>query len=482
MPPALFPMVTLPYSYLGGPYSVYTYDNDGWGPTNFDSVVAHETGHIFNAMDEYTGANVPCTATSGYLVIQNQNSDLTPGCLLDQDSIMRGGTVAFVNRTIDAYAHAAVGYRITGGNGLPDPINTTPIVAFDTMPGHTTNTTPMLTALAEDRPYTPGPGEDPMTINKITNVQWRLSGGAWNNATPSDGAWNSVSERFAFTPTLSVGCWSLEAKAINRVGNVSSVATFPLCVDAIPTPTFTPTPSPTPSVPGSLCVRAFHDNNPTNGAYNAGEVSLAGAVINVYQAPGYTNLVGTRTTNGTEPYCFSLAAGQYNVMLMSTPPGASLTNTNLLVVNLLAGGQSPADFGLLLPTPTPLPPTPTPTSSSVPPAPTFTRTPTSTNTPVPGTPTRTPTASRTPTKTKTPVPPTPTKTSTPVVWPPVSLAVRANTGYNALTWKTSPTTGSTYNVYRCQTLNCTYTQIATGLTVLLYNDYGSTKGVNHKYM
>jgi Calx-beta domain len=41
------------YAYLGGPYTQLLYRNDGWGVANFDSVLAHETGHIFWACDEY---------------------------------------------------------------------------------------------------------------------------------------------------------------------------------------------------------------------------------------------------------------------------------------------------------------------------------------------------------------------------------------------------------------------------------------------
>src|ERR1044071_8965632 len=54
------------YSYLGGPFTVMTYDNDGYGIGNMDVVVAHETGHIFHALDEYAGASSPNSYTTGY--------------------------------------------------------------------------------------------------------------------------------------------------------------------------------------------------------------------------------------------------------------------------------------------------------------------------------------------------------------------------------------------------------------------------------
>ena len=55
------------FSYLGGPYFVMTYDNEGYGIGNMDYVTAHETCHIFYATDEYNGI----TETSGYLGVED---------------------------------------------------------------------------------------------------------------------------------------------------------------------------------------------------------------------------------------------------------------------------------------------------------------------------------------------------------------------------------------------------------------------------
>src|SRR3990172_4144614 len=40
------------YAYVGGPFVVMTYDNAGYGINNMDAVAAHETGHIFRALDQ----------------------------------------------------------------------------------------------------------------------------------------------------------------------------------------------------------------------------------------------------------------------------------------------------------------------------------------------------------------------------------------------------------------------------------------------
>ena len=43
-------------NYEGGPIYMQ-YSNDGWGSDQIDRVFAHETGHVFNAPDEYTSCN-----------------------------------------------------------------------------------------------------------------------------------------------------------------------------------------------------------------------------------------------------------------------------------------------------------------------------------------------------------------------------------------------------------------------------------------
>jgi len=55
------------YAYMGGPYLVMTYDNNGYGIENMDAVAAHETGHIFHALDEYAGGRVPIRSLLGLL-------------------------------------------------------------------------------------------------------------------------------------------------------------------------------------------------------------------------------------------------------------------------------------------------------------------------------------------------------------------------------------------------------------------------------
>ena len=46
--------------FLGGPYATVFWDSGGWGPANIGRVLAHETGHIFWACDEYLSGCFTC--------------------------------------------------------------------------------------------------------------------------------------------------------------------------------------------------------------------------------------------------------------------------------------------------------------------------------------------------------------------------------------------------------------------------------------
>ena len=53
------------YAYFGGGPLYMQYSNDGWGSDQIDRVFAHETGHVFNAPDEYTKGNCKCYRNYG---------------------------------------------------------------------------------------------------------------------------------------------------------------------------------------------------------------------------------------------------------------------------------------------------------------------------------------------------------------------------------------------------------------------------------
>jgi hypothetical protein len=70
-----YPVNHFAYAYIGGPHLVMDYDNDGWGPDNIDRVFAHETGHIFNAPDEYASSGCNCGGSWGFYGQPNGNCE-----------------------------------------------------------------------------------------------------------------------------------------------------------------------------------------------------------------------------------------------------------------------------------------------------------------------------------------------------------------------------------------------------------------------
>lgn len=117
------------YAYMEGPFTVMTYDNANYGIDDMDSVLAHETGHIFGAADQYKGAwqcdeASDCNVTWGFLGIENQNCQ-NLACSSNVDSIMRGGVYPFSNGLIDFYARGQLGWRDSDGDGVLDPIEIT---------------------------------------------------------------------------------------------------------------------------------------------------------------------------------------------------------------------------------------------------------------------------------------------------------------------------------------------------------------------
>lgn len=71
---------------LGGPLMVITNRCDGWGYTRVWEVVAHETGHIFNALDEYKGASNG-NERHGLLKVINGNAE--EGGIVKKNCIMK---------------------------------------------------------------------------------------------------------------------------------------------------------------------------------------------------------------------------------------------------------------------------------------------------------------------------------------------------------------------------------------------------------
>lgn len=103
------------------PFMTMTSTNDGYGTNNMDAVMAHETGHIFGAGDQYASSGCTCTSTYGFLDVENQNCENS--CLSNVASIMRGQIAPYTSGSIDYYAKGQIGWRDLNSNGIIDVID-----------------------------------------------------------------------------------------------------------------------------------------------------------------------------------------------------------------------------------------------------------------------------------------------------------------------------------------------------------------------
>lgn len=224
------------YARLGGPFIVMTYENGGYEINNMGGVTAHELAHTFYALDEYVEAQQPCTETSGYLNVENQNSEYD-SCLLDEPCIMRdilgpqwnGGP--YSKGEVCRYTHRQVGHRDSDGDGILDIVDTVPnSVLNEYSPDPSDTWTPTYTGNTQVVPY---PNSNPypwgghprndISVNTIAAVQYRVNGGAWQAASATDGAFDEAEESFTFTACLPrPGTYLIEVRAANSVGNAES--------------------------------------------------------------------------------------------------------------------------------------------------------------------------------------------------------------------------------------------------------------------
>ncbi len=209
------------YAYLGGPFMVLTLTNDGWGSQNFAAVCAHETGHIFYALDEYFSAATPCTDATGYLLYENQNSQFGT-CLENvQYCIMRSVPIEFAE--LCTSTRGQVAWVDSDNDNIPNVIDTSPavqIISIGKNGSATVTGNAFVTPLTNLN--TMGNGNN-ISINTISSVQFQLDGAGWVGADPVDGSWSAGSEGFSFVPIVAdSGTYHLEVRAVNSGGIIST--------------------------------------------------------------------------------------------------------------------------------------------------------------------------------------------------------------------------------------------------------------------
>jgi hypothetical protein len=197
----------------------------GW----FHYTVRHETGHVFGAMDQYSGSGGMPTQLWGYLQAVHANACNSNGlgyfggfgeCL---DDMMSGWPY---NDFIGAYSAGQFGWHDNNGDGRLDVMHTFPDVVAGSVTHSATNPVTYF-GTAIDRPLlnelTSSLYTD-VSINWVTGVQYRVNGGsAWIEAAPTDGIWDSNTEGFMFTlPGLPNGTYIIDIRAMNSTGHIEN--------------------------------------------------------------------------------------------------------------------------------------------------------------------------------------------------------------------------------------------------------------------
>lgn len=180
------------YAYLGGPFLVLTYDNNGYGISNMDVVAAHETGHIFHALDQYAGGSGPNDYSYGYFSVINGNHAWAPTANTS-DSIMRGG----IRWGLDSYAKNQIGWRDSNNNGRHDIVDQTPTVQMlsqSSSSGGSDFTGQATVNILPRQNHALGYG---LTVDTIAKVEYKVGSIDWEMADAADGAFNGPSENFS---------------------------------------------------------------------------------------------------------------------------------------------------------------------------------------------------------------------------------------------------------------------------------------------
>lgn len=179
------------YAYLGGPFLVLTYDNNGYGIGNLDVVVAHETGHIFNALDEYAGASSPNDYSHGYFPAINGNHAYSTTAN-EPNSIMRGG----IRWGLDSWARKMIGWLDADKNGRDDILDVNPTYTLTSIPSSSSGNGFNGHASVGVFPRQNNASGYGLNCDTIARIEYLSHGTDWVDTTPSDGVFDSPEENF----------------------------------------------------------------------------------------------------------------------------------------------------------------------------------------------------------------------------------------------------------------------------------------------
>lgn len=299
------------WSYLGGPYSVMTYDNDGWGISHMNITAAHESGHIFLAGDEYCVPGYACCDFEhyGYLDVYNGNCELNNPSSVP--CIMRRSENA-----VCQYTNGQIGWRDTDGDDIPDTIDNVVNNTLDYHPTPALQTALTFTGNAADVPC-PTPRRMEVTINRISTVKYRVDGGAWADANAADGSFNEDTENYYFTVgPLELGQHLIETQAYSYPysGNASEVAEqYVEIVLVLPTGSLCVTINPQDAIDAGAQWRRAGTSTWFNSGDTESDISIGQYIVEFKDIAGWdkpsnqsVTISAEQTTNASGTYVIQL--------------------------------------------------------------------------------------------------------------------------------------------------------------------------------
>lgn len=241
------------------------------------SIVAHETGHIFWALDEYNTSNTAWQLSRGYYNTQNTNSSSNPDPDFEQaDSIMASGTLldaAYAAHTSSTPSLEMIGWKDSDGDGIFDVLDV-PFTLDGT--GQYDEGASTFTFVGKSQVRTlanknPSGLQDDITINQIDRAEYSIDGGNWTTA----GTYHKYVVDLDLSIPVSAGASQIKIRTVDdRTGVMSLEYVANLTKKQ-------PQSSPQPGLSGY----AFSDND-GGGTWETGEDGLAGWLIQLVNQQG----------------------------------------------------------------------------------------------------------------------------------------------------------------------------------------------------
>ena len=274
------------FAFAGGRFFVMTSQRPA-------STVAHETGHMFWALDEYAGGR-PYTDERGYYRVQNQNAfDGNPDPATRVPSIMDSHVIAYPRQAASPSALEMIGWRDSDQDGIFDVLDVPLTLRGDgefltgqslyRFRGHS-----QVGTLPNRNPSGSGHA---MTINQVSQVEVRFGPGEWQVVQ----VYGQYAVDLDLTIPVPAGASGIEIRTVD----VRSGVTSPIFEDTRPEPEFSwQNPAVALDVNGDQLVTPLD----------------ALLVINELNAAGPRQLSAHRGTGGVPPFLDSNGDGYLSAL------------------------------------------------------------------------------------------------------------------------------------------------------------------------